>query len=175
MFAIQNLPFFVYCIFVSEIYSIFDNIRYDTGTDPNHNIWVVSSDASISYGEEYATFTKSVTGNKYASFNLTGEAVCFEFEVYQVEGYRNQTFFMITDSNYASLYQCQLQNISHTTGEWVKCRLTLDGTSITFEDAEDSTKKHTATTDKVLNTAQFSLIGSAFTELRYRNFKCYYI
>ena len=156
----------------SEIYEVMDTIKYDNGTDSTHNIWTVSSDASISYGEEYATFTKSVTGNKYAQFDISEQSICIEFEVCQSSGYRNSTFFRVSSST-EPLYQCALQNISHYTGEWVKCRLTMSNGTVTFEDVTDSTKKHTSTYAGSIAILQFALLGSSFTELRFKNFKIY--
>ena len=169
-----QLNFSAECMNVSKTYSIWDTIKYDNAIQSSHNnIWnVSSSDTSFVRGEEYTTFSKTVTGNKYAQFNISEQSICVEFEVYQATGYRNNIFFRVSSST-EPLYQCSLQNISHYIGEWVKCRLTMSNGTVTFEDAEDSTKKHTATYTGDIATIQFALLGSESTELRFKNFKVY--
>lgn len=146
----------------------------DIGTTNNHNdIWTVStSDTSFVRGDDYTTFSKTVTGNKYAHFDISEQSICIEFEVYQSSGYRSNIFFRVSSST-DPLYQCTLQNISHYTGEWVKCRLTMKDGNVIFEDVTDSTKKHTSTYTGSIATVQFALLGSEFRELKFRNFKLY--
>lgn len=158
-------------MYQSETYGVWDTIKYDNGTDSTHNIWNVPSDTILNYGEEYATFTKSVTGNKYLSTSFTNSGdVCFEFDFYQAEGYRTSRFLQISDSTDTAIYYASLQDLGMYDKVWNNIKIEFIGGKI-YANGVDTTKTYSSNPSKFY----FVLYGSAFTELRFKNLKIYQI
>ena len=157
---------------VSEPYEVWDTIKYDYGTDSTHIIWnSTPSDTNLTYDTGYATWKKTVTNNKYLATTFTGASdVCFEFEVYQATGGRSSRIIQVSDSDSNSLYYASLQDLGMYDKTWNTIKLEFKEGKIYVNDVDTTITYNT-------NPAIFffSLYGSEFTELRYRNLRIYKI
>ena len=157
---------------VSGTLSVWDTIKYDNGTDSTHNIWgTVPSDTTLTYGTEYATWSKTVSNNKYLSTSFTTTSdVCFEFDINQVLGGRTSRIMQISDSNDSALYYTSLSDIGMYAQTWNTIKIEFKSGKV-YVNGVDTTKTYSG------NPARFYFIlyGSESTELRFKNFKCYNI
>ena len=155
---------------VSTPYPVLDALAYDTGIDGTAtDIWTVPSDTTLTRGEEYSTWKKTVTSNKYLpkSFTATSD-VCFEFEVYQVTGFRTSRIIQISNSDDSSTYYATLQDLGGLTENWVTVKLELKNGKV-YLNGTDTGNTFSFTPSKFY----FILYGTSMTEIRFRNFKAY--
>ena len=104
-FGNQNIPYFRYCIFVSETYSIYDTIFKDIGNTDNSSNWNLSV-VTYTQTDDYVTLDNSSGASRW---------------IYpQVNGSRN-----ILDTNTDYCWEIDLKNVDATN-----LRFSLDGTAI---------------------------------------------
>ena len=134
----------------SETYEVLDCYRYDSGTDPNNNIWSIGY-GTLTRGTEYSTLKESATNDgiiAISSIPLTDYHL--EVDIMQVDGTTNRNVLQILNDDYTPVTDGYRNG---ALGEWK--HFDIDFTNLS------------------VNTRVRIVTGSDCTEIRFKNFKLY--
>ena len=134
---------------VSVPCNVLDCYKYDSGTDPNNNIWTVAQ-CTLTRGTEYSTVQETTIGTtgvlSFANIPYTDYRV--EFDVFQVDGTQNEWCCVLMKNDYSSI-----RSADATLNEWKHISMNI--------------------TNQEVNNRIRLATGGSMTEMRFKNFKLY--
>ena len=161
----------------SEIFVLWDTIKYDNATLLDHNdIWSYDDAKTVlTRYDEYSSITEKVSGTDARLYckNLPTSAT-IDIELCQIDGDISEGGLNLYDNEtYRTFFT--LMNLGYTSsilGKWVRLRVTYGNGSITATSLDDPTKTVTKTYNNNITSISPSTNGS-ITEHRFRNLRVY--
>lgn len=163
--------------FQSEIYEVYDTVKFDNGTIASHNdVWDYDSSTTVlTRYDEYSSITEKVSGTDARLYckNLPTSAVV-EIELCQLDGDIAQGGLNFYDeTSYRQYFVLrELGYSSSIIGQWVKLQVTYGNGSLTVVSLDDPTKTVTKTYNNNITSISPSTNGG-ITEHRFRNLRVY--
>ena len=163
-------------MFLSEIYDVYDCVKYDSGIlGTATNIYeTLDANSKFERKSEYSSLTKLNTSNAVLKlFNIPNDCVV-DFEFCQVDSTQYQQIFgCYLDSSWKTHFT--LANIGFTLsdiGQWLKIRLSTEDGKVRLTNIDNPTQY----TEKDIGSGyinRFYWISQNASELRIRNVKVY--
>ena len=166
---------------LQKTYTVLDCTVLDNCITDDHNdaTWDINTNATFTRGDSYTSYKQTNTSNTAIIYLLNLFDGCtVDMELKQVDGSYGNGIFNIYSSSTGLTYFA-LQNLGYTStdnpvGEWIKLRLTIDGTSATLTNIDDPTKTKTNTwSSGTPNKLRFVLSSSTVTEFQFKSIKIY--
>lgn len=137
-------------VILSETYDVLDCYRYDSGTDPNNNIWGIGY-GTLTRGTEYSTLKESATNDGIIAIsNIPLTDYHIEVDIMQVDGTANRNILQILNNDYSPVTGGYRDG---ALGEWKHFDIDFN--------------------DLAVNTRVRLITSNDCTELRFKNFKLY--
>ena len=155
---------------VSQPVGVWDTIKYDNGTTDT-NIWT-NSDSSTEYDRTTNDYSSLTSKQIYTPINPTGN-VAIDFELYQTNGGNNWFWYCVQSGNFGG---CSINQMGLAENTWNKIHMEFSNSLITITNDYNSTVITNNIEKTLTNGFQFRFnVNGYIEELRFKNFKAYYI